>query len=261
VHQTSEGSQSGHFGDWRGVFTHKNSLGQVMAAFFAVYLFNGHALFRSRALQVGAAVLTLLLVVQSRSVAALAIVAIAMGGAVFLFMMRSLAKLLALLLLLPMAVLVLNMREALLAALGRASDLSGRTEIWSAAYRVFMNQPLYGYGYGSATLGGLTAYLMQRFKAQNTHNGYIDLALSTGALGSLLFYAAIGMALYRAARAWDRHGEAALLIRTLVIFLIGWAAAALSEVALRPNMAMGAFGIAAVVLLSGLTQQEGRGAS
>ena len=249
LHQASEGNQAAHVGAWRGVYVHKNILGQVMATFFVIYLFNGRELFRSRLLHLGTAGLALLLVLASRSASGLAIIAISSAVYGFLFILRGFPKLVALAAM-PLFLLTISRSAGLLlSALGRDENLSGRTDVWTAAYRVFMDQPWFGYGYGSATLGGLTVYIQTRLAAQNTHNGYIDLALSSGVIGSLLFYGAVGTAIYRAAQAWSRKGGDALFIRVFTIFLVSWAVAAFSETSLRPNTAMGAFGIMAIVLL------------
>lgn len=128
--------------------------------------------------------------------------------------------------------------------------MSGRAFIWQAAGRMIAERPLFGYGYGSALMGGFTPYIISRFKAQNAHNGYIDLALSTGIIGSLLLYGAIAVAMVRAVQSRNTGGPNMLLATTLGTFVIGWLIAAFSEVMLRPNMPMGSLGIASLVILS-----------
>jgi O-antigen ligase len=118
-------------------------------------------------------------------------------------------------------------------------------------------RPLFGYGYGSALMGGFTPYVISRFKAQNAHNGYIDLALSTGMIGSLLLYAAIAVAIVRAVRSRNAGGANVLLATTLGTFVVGWLIASFSEVMLRPNMPMGSLGIASLVVLSCLGMDRG----
>ena len=258
LHQASEGSQGGHYGDWRGVYTHKNILGPLMAIFFTIYATQGAALFRRPAVAGAAALLALTLVVASHSASALVIIALCMSAYVVLFVLRGIPRIIVLMLLPICLVTLLELKETLLLELGRDADLSGRTDIWKAAFQIFWEQPLFGYGYGSATMGGLTAYLVERFKAQNTHNGYIDLLLSGGIIGSLLLYLSFATALYRAWRAWHVNSDAAVLIRVLVIFVLGWAAAAFSETALRPNTPAGALGLVAIVLLSSLPALPGR---
>lgn len=250
VHNSAEASQGGHAGAWRGVYTHKNILGQMCATFFTIYLFKGREIFGSRWLQIFAAGLTLLLALKSRSASAFVLLAICCGGYLFLFVLRGVMRLVAVTVLPVIGLLAFTLRGAMLGLLGRGADLSGRTEIWDAAGRMIIAKPILGYGYGSATMGGLVPYIIQRFKAQNTHNGYIDLALATGALGSSLFYAALIWAVARAAIPAQNDPGRRLLVQVLSVFMLGWIGAAFSEVTLRPNMPMGALGFVVVVLLS-----------
>jgi exopolysaccharide production protein ExoQ len=256
IQQANEELQGDLAGAWRGVFVHKNVLGQMMAAYFVIFLFSGRELLGSRMMQTLALMLSLLLVLASRSASALALLALCTSSYFVLFLLRGMAQFLVLILS-PIAILVAaNMRDAILSSLNRGPDLSGRTEIWAAAYHMILERPFFGYGYGSASMGGLTAYIITRFKAQNSHSGYIDLALSSGIVGSLLLYGAIGMALYRTVRAWDSNGAHALMIRTFVAYLIGWAIASFTEVDLRPNVPMGALGFLTIVVLSSLPPRQ-----
>ncbi|WP_421736124.1 O-antigen ligase family protein [Caulobacter sp.] len=255
VHGAEEASQGGHAGAWRGVYTHKNALGQIMAVFFIIYAVKGRELLGARWIQYLAMALTLLLVLKSRSASAFVLVGLCGAAYGVFFLMQGLARVVCLMLAPPLLVMGLALKDVALQALGRGSDFSGRTEIWSAAYRMFIQQPLFGYGYGSASVGGLTPYIIARFHAQNTHNGYIDLALSAGLVGSLLLYGAVAWAIARAATARGPH--VSLLTQVCVIFLIGWGAAALSEVSLRPNLPMGALGFAILVVMSTLTRRRG----
>ena len=253
LHQASEGSQGGHAGAWRGVYIHKNILGQVAATFFLVYVFQGRQLFRSRLMQVAAPLAMLGLVVGSGSASTVVLIALCSSAYLVFFVARGMLQFAAIVVA-PIALgFLASYQGQLLEMLGRDADLSGRTEIWAAAYRVFIERFWLGYGYGSATMGGLTSYMVARFQAQNTHNGYIDLALATGVVGSALFYGAICFALYRAIRAQGPGGHNSLLFRTLFIFDMGWAFSSLSEVAFRPNTPMGAMGFAGLVVICNLS--------
>ena len=169
------------------------------------------------------------------------------------FVIKGVVKL-ALIFILPiLGVIASALTGTILEMLGRGSDLSGRTEIWQAASRIFLERPLLGHGYGSATMGGFTPYIISRFKAQNVHNGYIDLALSSGAIGSLIFYLALAWAGARAIRVYKGGHDGALAVATVGTFTIGWLVSCLSEVSLRPNMPMGAMGIASLLVLATLS--------
>lgn len=248
VHQPNEISA----GAWRGVYDDKNVLGQVMASFTLVCLAKGRILFRSRLVWIMAISVDLLLAVASRSAAALAILAISAVAYWLVFVLRGIMRVIALLAMPLCLAILVGLKDEFLALLGRSSDLSGRTEIWAAAWRIIQQHMVYGNGYGSATMGGLVPYLVARFKVAHTHNGYLDLALSSGVIGSALLYGAMATGIYRAARAWSPRNETALLIETLSAFLICWGVSAFSEVTFRPNNPMGALGIAMLVVLSSL---------
>lgn len=248
VHQPNEISA----GAWRGVYDDKNVLGQVMASFALVHLATARRLFRSRVVWIIVISVDLLLAVESRSAAALAIIALSAMVYLLMFVLSGIMRVIALLAMpLGLAILI-GLKAEVLALLGRSADLSGRTEIWSAAWRIIQQHMVYGNGYGSATMGGLVPYLVARFKVAHTHNGYLDLALSSGVIGSALLYGAMATAVYRATRAWNPKSETALLIETLSGFLICWGVSAFSEVTFRPNNPMGALGIATLVVLSSL---------
>nr|WP_321983102.1 O-antigen ligase family protein [uncultured Lichenicoccus sp.] len=248
VHQASEPSA----GAWRGVYDDKNVLGQVMASFSVIYFVQGRHLFRSRVAWIAALGCSLLLAVASKSAAAFAILAVGVCGYGLLFVLGGILRVITLLALPVVVVIVSGLKTEFLELLGRSADLSGRTEIWAAAWRIIQQHPVYGNGYGSATMGGLVPYLVARFKVSHSHNGFLDLALSGGVIGSALLYGAVAMAIVRAMRAWEPKGGNALLIATLSTFMVCWGVSAFSEVAFRPSYAMGALGIAAIVVLSAL---------
>lgn len=250
IHGADEGSMANLAGAWRGVFIGKNTLGQTMAPFVVIFATNGHRLFGSRLAQAAACALTLLLVVQSRSASALMIVALTGATYVLLFRLTGVARTVAVILI-PILLLLLGLSsDMILTMLGRGTDLSGRTYIWAAAGRMFLESPLVGYGYGSATLGGLSRYIAGRFDAPHVHNGYIDTALYCGVIGSALFYAAIATALARMMRLWRGDAGQRLVAEVFGTFVIAWLIGAFSEIAFRPNIATGAYGFISLVLLS-----------
>ncbi|OZF55495.1 O-antigen ligase [Rhodococcus sp. 14-2470-1a] len=75
-------------------------------------------------------------------------------------------------------------------ALGRSSDLTGRTEIWTAVIREIGRGPWFGTGFMAAWRSNNPA--TQRiwhdigFHAGHAHNGYLDLVLQLGVVGTFL---------------------------------------------------------------------------
>jgi O-antigen ligase len=75
--------------------------------------------------------------------------------------------------------------------LGRNSSLTGRTELWAAAWAAIMKRPVLGYGFDSfwASLQGeaLDVRIGAGWLAQRSDNGYLDLGLGLGIVGMILF--------------------------------------------------------------------------
>jgi len=71
-------------------------------------------------------------------------------------------------------------------AVGRSSDLTGRTAIWNAVLSAGAN-PIIGAGYETFWLGPRLEWVWSRAVGVNTaHNGYLDVYLSLGAIGLTL---------------------------------------------------------------------------
>ena len=72
--------------------------------------------------------------------------------------------------------------------LGRRTDLTGRDKIWSGAIEQGSQHPVLGAGYGG--FWGLASGADRRVGLVNqSHNGYIDVFLQTGAVGLALLVA------------------------------------------------------------------------
>jgi exopolysaccharide production protein ExoQ len=79
--------------------------------------------------------------------------------------------------------------DRVFALLGRNSNMTGRSELWSYVWDAVMKHPLLGYGYDTfwAGLGeALEVRLGIGWIAQRSDNGYLDLGLSLGAVGFVL---------------------------------------------------------------------------
>ena len=85
--------------------------------------------------------------------------------------------------------------------LGRNSSLTGRTQLWGAAWDAIMKRPLLGYGFESfwASLQGeaLDVRIGAGWLAQRSDNGYLDLGLGLGMVGIVLFLFVFAQSLAR----------------------------------------------------------------
>jgi O-antigen ligase len=75
--------------------------------------------------------------------------------------------------------------------LGRNPTLTGRTQLWASVWDAIMKRPILGYGYdafwASMKAEALDVRIGAGWLAQRSDNGFLDLALSLGAIGMLLF--------------------------------------------------------------------------
>lgn len=116
---------------------------------------------------------------------------------------------------------------------------SGRTDVWTVAWRVFEEQPFQGVGLGGfreasgayvLQPGQLTAVEHIVDKPKVVHNTYLQLLAETGVIGLVLYLAALLAFLgasWQAARLFDARGDPGLatLARSLFVAQIGGAVA------------------------------------
>ena len=67
--------------------------------------------------------------------------------------------------------------------LGRKENLTGRTEVWERLVPVAMERPILGYGFGSFW----STAARDEYDISEAHNGYLDLILSIGFFGLILY--------------------------------------------------------------------------
>jgi O-antigen ligase len=92
--------------------------------------------------------------------------------------------------------------ERIMDALGKSSDLTGRTEIWSGALSFVQVHPLLGYGYWGFWSGASPdSSALERVMGTSimySHNGYLEVLLTLGAVGFVLVLAFLACGLKRA---------------------------------------------------------------
>lgn len=194
-------------GAWRGVFTTKNALGELMLLAAMVF---GLFATRKGAARVPAMIGVLLavtLIYFAKAKAALLIVVV-LGitiPVVLTFRKNNAAAALVLCCLLAASagatVLIAN-REAVLSVLGKDATLTGRTVLWSTVVERIEERPLLGYGYGAFwnTNGVLREQVRTAvgWDTPHSHNGLLDEWLDVGLVGVLLVLGAYVLALKRA---------------------------------------------------------------
>lgn len=186
-----------HAGSWQGVFAHKNILGRTMAlgAVSATLLLLEGA--RRRLPLAAMLLLFLSLVALSRSLTAVVVLLTVAGLVpVYLTLQREIRVWVVLVAGLLIAsgssiAFVLSNPEPIMAALGRDSSLTGRTVLWVALLDLAQQRPWLGYGYSAFWGGSDAPSLVLRsdvgWQAAHAHNGFLDLWLQLGLLGTLTF--------------------------------------------------------------------------
>ena len=201
----------------QGIFNQKNNLGEAMAVAILVNLYLPAKSRRGRILKGLWLCLFLTLLILSRSATSL----ISLCAAILIVqayqkIRRSMRV--------PLGVVLIGIAGAVVVAgiimaddtllssiLGRSTDLTGRTELWSLVTGMILKRPLFGYGYSSFWQGASPESLdIARhigWAPEYSHNGYLELALSIGIVGLLLFSVVFGKGLARAIHAAESRDE------------------------------------------------------
>ena len=189
-----------HYGAWKGIYTHKNTLGKYAA--FASLLFLVQALDRSRGLNVGSAALFVVgfaCMLFARSTTALVTfwgVAASLALAPFLRIKRiGLIYILVLGGIVFFVSSVVANWQYLMETVGKGPTLTGRLPVWFTVGYFISLKPAFGYGYGAFWLdwGGAatTITAVIGWWPSHSHNGLIETAANVGLVGLGLLLASV----------------------------------------------------------------------
>ena len=225
------GTSSGmHQGLWRGIFTHKNTLAQMMVLSTVVFFLLWSNASRRRWAVGGCFVLSLVLLVLSGSSSGLVIggMLMALVPLYRAFRRRNNHLILALLCAVliggaGISLLLLN-ADVVLAMLGKDITLTGRTVLWEAAWEAIWQRPWLGYGYSAFWLGwqggSAAVWTAAGWETPHSHNGFLDLWLELGLLGVTILLIGIVSAGRRAVAAIRYTPGAEALWPVLLLSLI-----------------------------------------
>jgi exopolysaccharide production protein ExoQ len=182
---------------WHGIFNHKNDLGAMMALAILVEWYFPAQSTVSRVARLLWLPLYGVLLLLSDSMTALASVTLAIllmyAFKAFRYQYGLLVPALLVGLLLFGGFLMLNAGSAsgALKALGRSSDLSGRMELWHSVIAMIHKKPMLGYGFSGFWRGASDESAVVEtqigWSPVYAHNGYLEITLSLGVIGLLLF--------------------------------------------------------------------------
>lgn len=200
-----------HPGAWCGLWTHKNTLGGIMALGVAVGVGAALAAPERWRLWLGVALGAFVLVLLSTSMTALiasllGVGVIGAGIAVRRGPMQAIVMSCAALVAIALGAVALFLAPDLLVGMiGRDLSLTGRTDIWDAAMPAVSAHPWLGYGYFAFWLpdNGPAYWVRQmvQWEVASAHSGWLELALGLGQVGIALFALQFGATMMRGARA------------------------------------------------------------
>jgi O-antigen ligase len=210
VHQISDGVQSVHAGDWRGLFIHRTVLGQLSALTLALAVYSEPETFGRTWVRLGVIAAAAVCLAMAHSGGGLASASILLATPPMVEGVRRLARrgwLLAAAVGV-MGLLLAGLAAPLLAApllhlFGKDVTLTGRTDLWRLMLQAAGERPLLGYGYSTGfrqEVARLVAARSAYGYVPNAQNGYLDVVLNLGLVGLGLTSATLGLGLWRATR-------------------------------------------------------------
>ncbi len=188
----------GEVSAWRGIYHTKNVLGKRFFLSAAICLFLAITTRENRWFSWLGYVISLLLILLSRSTTSLGNFIIITGACLIYYRVlrlkyKMMIPILTFIGTLSVAFYVwfVNEADAVLGTVGKDTTLTGRTELWPAVIEMIAKKPWLGYGYGAFWLDGnsesTTIVQTVQWNAPNAHNGFLDLWLGLGLLGLLVF--------------------------------------------------------------------------
>jgi exopolysaccharide production protein ExoQ len=197
-----------HQGKWRGVFSHKNGLGQSMVYSFLVFMFLNYQNRKHKLTMWIGMSLSMLLLLLSASTSSLFNLFIL----VCIFFVTYLVRL-PYLLMFPVVALIATIGEffyiwsidnygTIFNSVGKDATLTGRTELWQLATEMIWKEPWIGYGFGGfwqGLNGTGSGYILRALSwtPSHPHNGYLQLLLDLGILGLSIFFIGLAITLIR----------------------------------------------------------------
>ncbi|MBL8531065.1 MAG: O-antigen ligase family protein [Hyphomonadaceae bacterium] len=196
-----------HPGAWGGLWTHKNTLGGIMALGAPACIAAAFVAPQRRRVWLACAFGALALIFLSTSKTALVAMLLGLGviGACMLARRGPLQAVLviagALAAVLLGAAIVLLAPDLIVGALGRDLTLTGRTEIWEAAAPHVAARPWLGFGYGAFwELDAGPAFWVRQavnWEVASAHSGWLELSLGLGRVGVGVFALSLASTLAR----------------------------------------------------------------
>lgn len=196
-----------HPGAWSGLWTHKNTLGGIMA--LGVCVCTAAACVEPQRrwfwLCAGLGAFALVLLSTSKTALLASLLGLAVMGACALMRRGPLQTVLVSAFALAAIVIITSVvtlaPDLFVAVIGRDLTLTGRTDIWEAAASAVAAQPWLGYGYYAFWLpdNGPAFWVRQAvaWEVASAHSSWLEMALGMGRIGVVLFALQLAATLWR----------------------------------------------------------------
>lgn len=219
-----------HPGAWGGLWTHKNTLGGIMALGVVICASAAAVAPAQRRLWITCALGAFALVLLSTSKTALIASVLGLGviGACMAVRRGPASAVLVVAGVLSAVLLgasiVLLAPDLVVAALGRDLTLTGRTDIWEASGAAVSARPWLGYGYYAFWLpdNGPAYWVREavQWQVASAHSGWLELALGLGRVGIVLFALQFAATLWRGAGSVKRRDAGLWAPSFLAVFAL-----------------------------------------
>ncbi|MBL8546171.1 MAG: O-antigen ligase family protein [Hyphomonadaceae bacterium] len=186
-----------HPGAWSGLWTHKNTLGGIMALGVAINVAAAIVTPDRRRLWIACAIAAFALVLLSTSKTALiaSMLGVGMIGLCMIIRRGPIHMIMGTagvgVFVVTVVGIVLLAPDLLVSAIGRDLTLTGRTDIWEASARFVEAKPWLGYGYYAFWIpeNGPAFWVRQAvaWQVASAHSSWLELALGLGRVGVALF--------------------------------------------------------------------------
>jgi exopolysaccharide production protein ExoQ len=186
-----------HNGAWRGIYSHKNVLGNMMVTSATVFSLLALTIRQHKWIFWSMFGVSAVLIILSKASSPIVNLLILMSVLFILYILRWRYVLMVPALMgissvgIVLYSLISNNAEQVAGAFGKNLTLTGRTNFWPLIIEKIWDNPWFGYGFGAfwQGLAGPSAYIWNAstFKAPNGHNGYLDLCLDLGLVGFSIY--------------------------------------------------------------------------
>lgn len=186
-------------GTWRGIYTHKNTLGKMMALSSTVFTLLIMSDRRHRIVLGIFLSFSVLLLLGTTSKGALVNLMTMLSVTVVCQILRAqyrwMVVLIGSLILVTgiiQTALLLNLETVVVDMMGKDLTFTGRVDIWMSAFELIKIHPWLGYGYEAFWKGmnGPSAYIWRdlMWPVPDAHNGFVELTLHLGFVGLGIFF-------------------------------------------------------------------------